>query len=69
MSGRKEVGQFIKYAEANGFTREGLTGSGHWKLRHTSGAVIIAPATPGGRCRWRKNLEAYVKQINKGDQS
>lgn len=66
---RKDVGEFIKYARARGFECEGMTGSGHWRLRHTSGAVIIAPATPGGGSRWRQNLEAYVRQIIKGEQS
>lgn len=69
MKYRKDVGQFIRFAEDRGFRCEGLTGGGHWKLRHTSGAVVIAPATPRNRSRWRKNLEAYVKQIDRGDQS
>jgi predicted RNA binding protein YcfA (HicA-like mRNA interferase family) len=60
---RKDVGQFIKQAKGQGFHCEGLTGSGHWKLRHTSGAVIIVPATPRGGSRWRQNLEALARRI------
>lgn len=63
---RKDVGEFIRHASSRGFRNEGLTGSGHWKLKHTSGAVIIVPATPRGGSRWRQNLEARVKRINKG---
>jgi predicted RNA binding protein YcfA (HicA-like mRNA interferase family) len=60
---RKDVGQFIKHARGQGFSVEGMTGSGHWRLRHTSGAVLIVPATPGGSSRWRKNLESTMKGI------
>jgi predicted RNA binding protein YcfA (HicA-like mRNA interferase family) len=60
---RKDVGQFIKYAKAHGFHVEGMTGGGHWKLRHTSGAMLIVPATPGGGSRWRRNLESTMRKI------
>lgn len=59
---RKDVGQFVRYAGGHGFACEGMTGSGHWKLRHPSGAVIIVPATPGGY-RWKANLEAQVRRM------
>jgi predicted RNA binding protein YcfA (HicA-like mRNA interferase family) len=60
---RKDVGQFIKQAKCHGFHVVGMTGSGHWKLRHTSGATLIVPATPGGGSRWRRNLESTMKRI------
>jgi len=65
---RKDVGEFINHAKGHGFHCEGMSGGGHWKLRHDNGALLIVPATPGGY-RWRKNLESIMKQIIKGDQS
>lgn len=65
---RKDVREFISHAKGHGFSCEGMTGSGHWRLRHTSGASLIVPATPGGGSRWRKNLESTMKQIIKGVQ-
>lgn len=65
---RKDVREFINRAKDHGFSCEGMTGSGHWRLRHTSGASLIVPATPGGGSRWRKNLESIMRQIIKGDQ-
>lgn len=59
---RKDVREFINQAEGQGFRCEGMTGGGHWKLRHSSGATLIVPATPGGY-RWRKNLESIMKRI------
>jgi predicted RNA binding protein YcfA (HicA-like mRNA interferase family) len=60
---RKDVGEFIKHAKGHGFHVEGMTGGGHWKLRHTSGAMLIVPATPGGGSRWRRNLESTMRKI------
>lgn len=62
---RKDVREFINEAKRQGFRCEGMTGSGHWKLRHDSGASMIVPATPSGY-RWRKNMEATMKQIVRG---
>lgn len=63
---RKDVAEFIEHARENGFRNEGITGSGHWKLVHRSGAILIVPATPRGGSRWQKNLTARVKRINRG---
>lgn len=60
---RKDVREFIQHARGFGFQCEGMTGGGHWRLRHTSGAMLIVPATPGGGSRWRKNLEATMKKV------
>jgi predicted RNA binding protein YcfA (HicA-like mRNA interferase family) len=67
MSGpfRKDVREFIDHARGHGFRVEGMSGGGHWKLRHDSGALLIVPATPGGY-RWRKNLESTMKKIAGG---
>lgn len=62
---RKDVGELIKYAIERGFTEAGMNGRGHWRLRHTSGALVVVPATPGGS-RWRRNLEATIRKINNG---
>lgn len=62
MKYRKDVGQFIKHAAGYGFACEGMTGGGHWRLRHSSGAILIVPATPGGG-RWQQNLAATMKRI------
>lgn len=61
----KEVRELVKHAEENGFTCIGIGGSGHWKLRHTSGRMLVVPATPHGGRRWRQNAEAMIKRINK----
>lgn len=60
---RKDVGQFIKHAKTHGFHVEGMTGGGHWRLRHTNGAMLIVPATPSGSGRWRQNLESTMKKL------
>lgn len=59
---RKDVGELIKFAGEHGFTEHGMNGRGHWKLRHTSGATLVVPATPS-RGRWRKNAEADIRRI------
>ena len=62
---RKDVGQFIKHSKSQGFHCEGMTGSGHWRLRHTSGQMLIVPATPGGGSSWRKRMESIMRRIVK----
>jgi predicted RNA binding protein YcfA (HicA-like mRNA interferase family) len=62
---RKDVREFINHAKSHGFSVEGMSGGGHWKLRHDNGALLIVPATPGGS-RWRKNLESTMKKIAGG---
>ena len=62
---RKDVGEFITLAKRNGFRCEGMTGTGHWRLRHANGSTLIVPATPGGY-RWRKNLESTMKKLTQG---
>jgi hypothetical protein len=66
---RKDVGEFIKYAAGHGFTEAGMNGRGHWRLLHTSGVMLVVPATPNSGSRWRKNAEAHIKRIeeNKND--
>ena len=61
---RKDVREFIQHAQTYGFKCEGMTGGGHWRLRHaSSGAMLIVPATPRGGSRWRKNLEATMRRV------
>lgn len=60
---RKDVGEVIRFAEEHGFKCEGMTGSGHWRLRHISGPLLIVPATPGGY-RWRQNARSHIKRIH-----
>lgn len=60
---RKDVGEVIKYAENRGFTCVGMTGSGHWRLRHTGGRTVIISATPTSRSRWRKNSINHIDRI------
>lgn len=62
MKYRKDVGELIRYAADRGFTEHGMNGRGHWKLLHTSGFMLVVPATPHGS-RWRKNAEAQIKRI------
>lgn len=64
---RKDVREFIDHAKGHGFHCEGMTGGGHWRLKHASGATLIVPATPGGY-RWRKNLESTMKKLTQGVQ-
>jgi hypothetical protein len=61
---RKDVREVLVYAEERGFRIEGLTGSGHWKLRHHSGPMLIVPATPGGY-RWRMNSITHINRIHR----
>jgi hypothetical protein len=60
---RKDVGELIKFARCHGFTEAGMNGRGHWRLLHTSGAMVVVAATPHGGGRWRKNAEADIKRI------
>lgn len=52
----------IRYAKTRGFTEEGMTGGGHWRLRHHSGAPLIMSATPSGS-RWRQNVRNTIDKI------
>jgi predicted RNA binding protein YcfA (HicA-like mRNA interferase family) len=62
---RKDVREMVSYAKKRGFDCEGLTGSGHWRLRHTtSGRIVILPATPGG-WRFRQNFTTLINRIHK----
>lgn len=61
----KEVKQVIQVAEAHGFTYEGLTGSGHRRLRHTGGQMLIIPSSPNGGTRWRQNTLSLIHRIHK----
>ncbi len=58
---RKDVGEVIKYAESRGFQCVGMTGSGHWRLRHSGGRTVVISATPG-RGRFRQNS---IRDINR----
>lgn len=60
---RKDVGELIRYATDRGFTEAGMNGRGHWKLLHTSGFMLVVPATPNAGSRWRKNAEAHIRRI------
>ena len=62
---RKEVKQIIELAEDHGFTHEGLTGSGHQRLRHKSGQIIILGSSPNGGKRWRQNTLSRIHRIDK----
>jgi hypothetical protein len=61
---KKEVKQVIQYATGYGFTYEGHTGSGHCRLRHSGGQLIIMPSTPNGGRRWRENTLAMIHRIH-----
>jgi predicted RNA binding protein YcfA (HicA-like mRNA interferase family) len=61
---RKDVGEVIKYAQCRGFECLGMTGSGHWKLKHPTGGLLILPATPSGS-RWVKNVHSDIRRILK----
>lgn len=61
---RKDVHEMVSYAKKHGFSEEGMTGSGHWKMRHTSGEVLILSATPSGT-RWRRNVRATIDKITR----
>ena len=64
---KKEVAEVIRFAQTRGFVMEGLTGSGHWRLRHKSGSIIILSATPHGGSRNRKNALALIQRIDSKD--
>lgn len=67
MKYRKDVGEIIRFAKVNNFACVGMTGTGHWKLRHKGGGIVIVPATPSGG-RWDKNVRAQIKRIQKEHQ-
>lgn len=62
---KKDVGEIIRYAESRGFELTGMTGSGHWRLRHKNGPILILAATPNGGSRWRKNAIAHINRTHK----
>lgn len=61
----KVVKEVIDLAKDHGFHCEGMTGSGHWRLRHTGGQMMIISATPKGGGRWRHNVISTMNKINK----
>lgn len=62
MKCRKDVREVIRYAQSHGFDIEGLTGSGHWRMKHPTGGLLIVAATPRGY-RWRQNARAQIRRI------
>jgi predicted RNA binding protein YcfA (HicA-like mRNA interferase family) len=63
---KKEVKDVIAEAEAAGFTFDRFTGTGHYRLTHRDGAVLVVPATPSGT-RWKKNALADIRRANRKD--
>lgn len=61
---RKEVRELIEFAAENGFTYEGVTGSGHCRLRHTGGQMLILPSSPNGGRRSTKNSVSLIRRIH-----
>lgn len=63
---RKDVRDVVRFAEDKGFVAcKGMTGSGHWKLLHPAGGMLILPATPHRGGRWVKNVHADIRRILK----
>ena len=58
---KKEVRDVINEAIAAGFTFNRFTGTGHYKLTHRDGSVLVLPATPS-RGRWKQNARATIKR-------
>jgi predicted RNA binding protein YcfA (HicA-like mRNA interferase family) len=59
---RKDVNEMISYAEGKGFKVVGMTGTGHWKLTHPRGGILIISATPSGG-RWRENSRSTINKL------
>lgn len=57
----KEVREVVAFAATHGFEFKRYTGSGHIKLQHDSGAIVIISATPG-KYTWRANAEAEIRR-------
>ena len=57
----KEVREVVAFAATHGFEFKRFTGSGHIKLQHGSGAIVIISATPG-KYTWRANAEAQIRR-------
>lgn len=57
----KEVREVVAFAATHGFEFKRFTGSGHIKLQHGSGAIVILSATPG-KYSWRANAEAEIRR-------
>lgn len=65
---RKDVREVLRYAEDRGFVCVGLNSKSHWKLRHSSGAHMTLPSSPGRRGRWEKNAKADINRIHRNSQ-
>lgn len=63
---KKEVGDVIKYAKDFGWELDGMTGSGHWRLKHRQGRKITIPATPSGGS-WRKKAIGDIHRYTPKD--
>lgn len=62
MSSKRDVKDFIKAAEANGWRLEKSTGK-HLKMRHVeTGHVVSVPKTPSDH-RSLKNKDAQMRKI------
>lgn len=61
MSHRKDMQQFVLGAEKLGCTVT-YSGSGHWKIKTPSGAIIICPSTPRELSRSVKNTTARLRK-------
>lgn len=57
----KEVREVVAFAATHGFEFKRFTGSGHIKLQHGSGAIVILSATPG-KYTWKANAEAQIRR-------
>jgi hypothetical protein len=45
-----------------GWSVDGITGGGHLRLRHASGAIYFSAATPSDRRGWR-NLRSQLRRL------
>ena len=60
----RDLRRIVRDAEARGWTCD-LTRKGHLKLRHPSGAIVIAAWSPSDH-RALKNLEARLRRVERG---
>lgn len=58
---KHEVAQVVRKLEGIGWSLDGLAGSGHYRMTHPGGGVVMVPATPSDG-RWKANLIAEAER-------
>jgi predicted RNA binding protein YcfA (HicA-like mRNA interferase family) len=65
MKSRKEQRKRFAQLKREGWTIE-RSGSGHYKMVHPNGGIVIAPFSPSASGSWRQ-IEKHIAAVERGE--